>query len=262
MELALSQLPTLLSMLWWPFCRILAMLSAAPIIGENMVPITVRVLLSLVLAIVLMPVAAPSIHIEPLSLQAVVLTAEQALIGFGIGLAFYLTIAIVMALGFMVSSQMGLSMAVMNDPMSGTSSDVVSALLYVLCIYVFFSIDGHVVFAGVMGASFQAWPVGNGIPLPTLQSIAYNVAWIFSAALLLAVPVIFSAMVVQIGFGFLNRVAPALNLFALGFAIVTMFGLFMLGYVVSTFPEHYIRLTHRVLELLQQGMQQAQAGAA
>lgn len=257
MELALSQLPSLLSALWWPFCRVLAMLSATPIIGENMVPIAVRVLLSLVLAIVLMPVAAPTIAIEPISVQAILLTAEQAVIGFGIGLAFHLTVAIVMVLGFMVSSQMGLSMAVMNDPMSGTSSDVVSALLYVLCIYVFFAIDGHLVLAGVMGASFQAWPVGSGIHEPTLQSIAYNVAWVFSAALLLAVPVIFSAMVVQIGFGFLNRVAPALNLFALGFSIVTMFGLFMLGYIVRTLPEHYIRLTYRVLEMLHQGMRQA-----
>lgn len=257
MELALSQLPSLLTMLWWPFCRVLAMLSAAPIVGENMVPISVRILLSLVLAIVLMPVAAPTIAIEPISVHAILLTAEQALIGFGIGLAFHLTVAIVMVLGFMVSSQMGLSMAVMNDPMSGTSSDVVSAMLYVLCIYVFFAIDGHVVLAGVMGASFRAWPVGGGVDFPTLQSVAYNVAWVFSAALLLAVPVIFSALVVQIGFGFLNRVAPALNLFALGFSIVTMFGLFMLGYVVRTLPEHYIRLTYRVLEMLQQGMRQA-----
>lgn len=259
MEFALSQLPSLLTMLWWPFCRVLAMFSAAPIVGENMVPVTVRVLLSLVLAVVLMPVAAPAIDIDPFSLQAVALTVEQAVIGFSIGLAFFLTIAIVMALGFLASSQMGLSMAVMNDPMSGTSSDVVSALLYVLCIYVFFAVDGHVVLASVVGASFKAWPVGSGIHLPTLQSIAYNVAWVFSAALLLAVPVIFSALVVQIGFGFLNRVAPALNLFALGFSIVTMFGLFMLGYIVGTLPEHYVRLTHRVLEMLRQGMQQAGA---
>lgn len=259
MDLALSQLPTLLTMLWWPFCRVLAMLSAAPIIGENLVPISVRVLLSLVLAIVLLPVAAPTIAIEPLSLHAIVLTAEQALIGFGIGLAFHLTMAIVMVLGFVTSSQMGLSMAVMNDPISGASSDVVSALLYVLCIYVFFTIDGHIVLTGVLGASFQAWPVGSGVDFPTLERIAYNVAWVFAAALLLAVPVIFSALVVQVGFGFLNRVAPALNLFALGFSVVIVFGLFMLGYLVRTLPEHYIRLVHRVLDMLYQGMRQAGA---
>lgn len=254
MELALSQLPSLLSTLWWPFCRVLAMFSAAPIIGENMVPISVRVLLSLAFAVVLMPMSQPIAAIEPLSIHAVLATAEQALIGFVIGLAFHLTIAIVMVLGFMVSSQMGLSMAVMNDPMSGASSDVVSALLYILCILVFFSIDGHLVLAGVVGASFRAWPVGGGIDLLTMQTVAYNVAWVFSAALLLAVPVIFSALVVQLGFGFLNRVAPALNLFALGFSVVTIFGLFMLGHIVRSVPEHYIRLTNQVLEMLRAGM--------
>lgn len=259
MDLAISQLPSLLAMLWWPFCRVLAMLSAAPIVGENMVPVSVRVLLAVVLAIVSLPVAAPPIGIELLSVQAVVLTTEQALIGFGIGLAFHLTMAIVTVLGFVISSQMGLSMAIMNDPMTGASSDVVSALLYVLCIYVFFAIDGHLVLASVLGASFQAWPVGGGVDFPTLERIAYNVAWVFAAALLLAVPVIFSALVVQVGFGFLNRVAPALNLFALGFSVVIVFGLFMLGYLVRTLPEHYVRLVHRVLDMLSQGLRQAGA---
>lgn len=254
MEFTLSQLPSLLTALWWPFCRVLAMFSAAPIVGENMVPITVRVLLSLAFAVVFMPIATPATAIEPLSMHALLVTAEQALIGFGIGLAFHLTIAIVMVLGFMISSQMGLSMAVMNDPMSGASSDVVSALLYILCILVFFSIDGHLVLAGVVGASFQAWPVGGGVDFLTLQTIAYNVAWVFSAALLLALPVIFSALVVQLGFGFLNRVAPALNLYALGFSVVTVFGLFMLGHIVRAVPDHYIRLTQQVLEMLRRGM--------
>lgn len=254
MEFTLSQLPSLLSALWWPFCRVLAMFSAAPIVGENMVPITVRVLLSLAFAVVLMPVATPVAPIEPISMHALLATAEQALIGFGIGLAFHLTMAIVMLLGFVISSQMGLSMAVMNDPMSGMSSDVVSALLYVLCIYVFFAIDGHLVLANVVGASFHAWPVGGGVSMVTLQNIAYNVAWVFSAALLLAVPVIFSALVVQLGFGFLNRVAPALNLYSLGFSAVTVFGLFMLGFIVRSLPEHYIRVTDQVLEMLRAGM--------
>lgn len=254
MEFALAQLPSLLSALWWPFCRVLAMFSAAPIIGENMVPLRVRVLLSLAFAVVLAPAAGPPAAIEPMSLHALVATIEQVLIGFGIGLAFHLTLSILMVLGFMVSSQMGLSMAIMNDPMSGMSSDVISALLYILCIFVFFSIDGHLMLTGVIGASFHAWPVGAGIPFPTLQAIVWNVAWVFSAALLLALPVIFSALVVQLGFGFLNRVAPALNLFALGFSVVTVFGLYMLGSVVRSVPEHYIRMMQQVLDMLRQGM--------
>lgn len=254
MEALVNQLPDLLAAVWWPFCRVMAMFTAAPIIGENMVPVSVRVLLSLVLAVILIPLAQPAAPIEPLSAQAIVVTLQQVLVGFGIGFAFHLTVAVVMVLGFTVSSQMGLSMAVMNDPMNGMSSDAVSSVLYLLTVLIFFSVDGHLVLAGVVGASFHSYPVGGGIDLGSLQALVLHTAWVFSAALLLAVPVIFSALVVQIGFGFLNRAAPSLNLYSLGFSVVTLFGLSMLGYVLRFVPDHYIRMTNQILELLHQSI--------
>lgn len=240
--------------LWWPFCRILAMFSAAPVLGDGSVPLVARVLVSLVLSVVMLPVAGPVASIDPLSLHAVVATIEQAVIGGVMGLALHFTTAVIMALGYMVSSQMGLSMAVMNDPMSGVSSDVVSSILAILGILVFFSIDGHLLLTQVVGASFQLWPVGSGIRTPALLGVALNVSWVFSAALLLALPVVFATMVVQIGFGFMSRVAPTLNLFALGFSVVTIFGIFMLIQLVPFLPEHYLRMTTQVLEMLRQIM--------
>lgn len=257
MELVPAQMLATLGALWWPFCRSMAVLSAAPMIGENMVPVSVRVLLSLVIAIILLPVAQPVAVIETFSLAGIVATAEQVLIGLAIGLAFHLTIAVIMVLGYLVSAQTGLAMAIMNDPMNGTSSDVVSTLLYILAILVFFSIDGHLVLISVLGGSFRAWPVGSGLGALTanfLPLLAHAVAWVFAAAMLLALPIVFSALVVQVGFGFLNRVAPALNLFSLGFSLVVVFGIFMLGYIVRFIPEHYVQLTNRVLDMLAFGM--------
>jgi flagellar biosynthetic protein FliR len=132
---------------------------------------------------------------------------------------------------------------------------VVSALLTMLAIIVFFAIDAHLVLAGVIGASFKAWPLGGGYRPLLLQVVALNVAWVFSAAMLLAIPVVFSTLVVQLGFGFLNRVAPTLNLFALGFSVITIFGLMMLGQLVRYVPQHYITMTTRVLDMIQQQMQ-------
>ena len=249
-----TTLLTELSVLWWPFCRVLAMLSAAPIIGDTSVPLVVRVLLSLVLAVILLPVAAPPVPIEPISLQAVVATVEQAAIGGLIGLALQFSMAVILVLGYMVSSQMGLSMAVMNDPLSGVSSDVVSSLLSIVAILVFFSIDGHLVLVQVIGASFKQGPVGTGLRVAAMQAVVFNLAWVFSAALLLALPIVFATLVVQLGFGFLQRVAPTLNLFALGFSVVTLFGIFMLSQLVRFVPDHYLRMSTRVLQMLQQTM--------
>jgi len=102
--------------------------------------------------------------------------------------------------------------------------------------------------------------MGQGFGPMLMQAVAYNVAWIFSAAMLLAIPVVFSTLVVQLGFGFLNRVAPSLNLFALGFAVITIFGLLMLAQVVRFIPEHYVRMTNMVLEMIRQQMQVALHG--
>jgi flagellar biosynthetic protein FliR len=255
MEALVHQLLPTLNALWWPFCRILAMLTAAPVIGDALVPVPVRVLLALALSFVMLPLAAGGASIDPMSLHGVVSTIEQAVIGGVLGLAFHFSMAAIGMLGFVVSSQVGFSMAAMNDPMNGSSSDVVSTLLSMLCIVVFFAIDGHLLLTGVLGASFKAWPLHGGYGPLLLQSVAANVAWVFAAAMLLALPVVFSTLVVQLGFGFLNRVAPSLNLFALGFSVITLFGLLMLEQIVRALPEHYIAMTNQVLELIGQQMQ-------
>ncbi|GGY48006.1 flagellar biosynthetic protein FliR [Pseudoduganella albidiflava] len=259
MEQVLANLLPLLNALWWPFVRSMALLSAAPVLGEAMVPVMIRVLVSVALAVMMLPVTGKAQVIEdPFTLAMVVATIEQAIIGFVLGLAFYFAMAAIGVLGFVVSSQVGFSMAVMNDPLNGSSSDVISTLLSMLSIIVFFAIDGHLVIIGVIGASFKAWPPGGAHwpdagPL-LLQTVAWNVAWVFSAAMLLAIPVVFSTVVVQIGFGFLNRVAPSLNLFSLGFSVITLFGLLMLGQLVRFIPDHYTRMTSQVLAMIQQQM--------
>ena len=256
LEVANLLLPTMMA-LWWPFCRIMAMLSTAPVIGEGLVPVPVRALLSVVLAFLMLPITKAAAMPDAFSLAGVVAMLEQAVIGGVIGLALQLTMAVVGMLGFLASSQIGFSMAQMNDPVNGQQSDVISSLLSLVAIFVFFSIDGHLVLATVLGQSFYAWPVGQGLGSIVLQTVALNLGWVFAAAMLLALPIVFSTMVVQIGFGFLNRVAPSLNLFSLGFSLVTLFGLMMLVQLVRFIPEHYIQLTNAVLDMLQQQMRAA-----
>ena len=252
-----SYLLPLIGALWWPFCRIMAMLSSAPAIGDGMVPIPVRALLSLVIAFLMLPMTKGMAMPDPFSLAGVVAMFEQAVIGGVMGFALQFATSAISMLGFLASSQIGFSMAQMNDPVNGQQSDVISSLLALVAIFVFFAIDGHLVLMTILGQSFKAWPVGEGLGSIVLQTVALNVGWVFAAAMLLALPIVFSTMVVQIGFGFLNRVAPSLNLFSLGFSLVTVFGLMMLVQLVRFIPEHYIQITNAVLEMLQQQMRAA-----
>lgn len=252
-----SYLMPLIGALWWPFCRIMALLSMAPAIGDGIVPVPVRALLSLVLAFLMLPLTKNMVMPDPFSLAGVVAMFEQAIIGGVLGFALQFATSAISMLGFLASSQIGFAMAQMNDPVNGQQSDVISSLLALVAIFVFFAIDGHLVLASVLGQSFHAWPVGQGLGSLALQTVALNLGWVFAAAMLLALPIVFSTMVVQIGFGFLNRVAPSLNLFSLGFSLVTVFGLLMMVQLVRFIPEHYIQLTNAVLEMLQQQMRAA-----
>jgi len=259
MELVGFLLP-MIGALWWPFCRIMALLSTAPVLGDGAVPIPVRALLAIVLSFLMLPLTRGGVTPDPFSLSGVLVMFEQAVIGAVIGLALQFAMAVVSMLGFLASSQIGFSMAQMNDPVNGQASDVISVLMSLVAMMVFFAIDGHLVLVAVLGQSFHAWPVGGGWQPMLLEAVALNLGWVFSAAMLLALPIVFSTMVVQIGFGFLNRVAPSLNLFSLGFSLVTVFGLMMLIQLVRFVPEHYIAMTNQILEMLQQQMRLAHGG--
>jgi flagellar biosynthesis protein FliR len=256
MEQVFAELRPLTGSVLWPFCRILAAFMSAPVLGEAMVPMRARVMLALVLAVVVLPAlpagpAGPAI--EPLSLQGSVVMAEQILIGGMLGFVFHLVLSALLIFGATVSSQMGLSMAQINDPVNGQSSDVVSSLMAVVFILLFFSVDGHIVITHVLVKSFRIWPMGSlAFDASALKRLAFALAWMFSAALALALPVVFATLVLQIGLGFLNRAAPALNLFALGFSITTMFGLLLLTLLMPSLPEHYNRMIRYVLDLLDQ----------
>lgn len=236
--------------LWWPFCRLGTAVMVAPFVGEAMVPLRVRLGLVLCLAIATLPATRQAPAVDPFTLHAVVLTLEQAVIGLLFGLAFQLVMAALAVLGSLLSSQMGLSMATLNDPGNANSSDVVSVLLYLLAALLFFAMDGHLVLVQVVYHSFAAWPVGGGVAPLALSTLAGGLSWALAAALLLALPAVFATFVVQAGFGLINRAAPALNLFSLGFPLVTLFGLLALTLVVRTVPEHYLRLSAQLLRFL------------
>ncbi|WP_353190652.1 flagellar biosynthetic protein FliR [Pandoraea pnomenusa] len=248
----LAQWPAQLVLLWWPFCRFLAALSMLPLVGEGVVPVRWRILAAFTLSLALWPVLARSgvPATDPFSLAGVALAAEQALIGAGLGLAFFIVRALLTLVGYLCASQMGLAMAAMNDPINGEATEPVSLLMVCLGMLLFFIADGHLVAVAVVGRSFDVWPVGGGLPLDGLSGLLRALGWTFAAAMTLALPVVLTTFVVQFGLGLLNRAAPALNLFSLGFAVTTLVGLVVLAAVVPALPAHYLTLTERVLDAL------------
>ncbi|WP_336934273.1 flagellar biosynthetic protein FliR, partial [Atlantibacter hermannii] len=152
--------------------------------------------------------------------------------------------------GQILSFNMGMSMAVMNDPASGASTTVLSEFIYIYAALLFFIMNGHLLLVSILYKGFIYWPIGNALNPQTLRSVALALGWVLSAATLLAMPTTFIMLVVQMGFGFLNRVSPALNLFSLGFPVNMLAGLCCFAALLYALPDHYLHLTNNVLHLL------------
>lgn len=242
-QLEVVQFSNLALGLWYPFVRIMAFLQYGPIFDSKAFSVRIRIIIALALAIVLTPLVHPPVPEGLLNLHTLILTVEQILWGllFGLMMQFiYLTLQLA---GQILSFNMGMSMAVMNDPNSGASTTVLAEFIYIYAAILFFALDGHLLLVSILYKGFLYWPPGNALQPQTLRSVALALGWVFSSAMLLALPATFIMLIVQGGFGLLNRISPALNLYSLGFPIAMLAGLICF----AALPDHYLHLVNRVL---------------
>ncbi|MBF7978490.1 MULTISPECIES: flagellar biosynthetic protein FliR [Rahnella] len=234
-----------------PFVRILAFLHFCPVLDQKSVSRRVRVAVALALTAVISPMLHNVVVLTALlSVQTFLLVGEQILWGFMFGAILQWVFIALQTAGHILSFNMGLGMAVMNDPGNGVSTTVIAQMIFIFCVLMFFSLDGHLLLVTILYKGFTFWPIGHAISDLTLRTVVSGVGWLISGALLLAMPTVFIMMIVQGVFGLLNRVSPALNLFSLGFPISMLFGLFCIGLLVSNMPDHYLHLTNDVLAQL------------
>ncbi len=228
MGLSFTEMTQLLGSFWWPFVRISGFFMFVPIFGDGAVPRRVRVLLAVLLTILVVPFVEVPPAIDPFSLNAVTITIAQLIWGLLFGLTFQLLFTVFTMIGQTISMQMGLAMAVMNDPANGVNVAIVGRLYLFLCTLLFLAFDGHLVAIALMVESFTIWPIKNGLAMDSIWGIVKMMGWVFSAAFAVAIPAIAAMLIANASFGFMNKAAPSLNVFALGFPMTMVLGLFAL----------------------------------
>lgn len=236
----------------FPFFRILAFLHFCPVLDNRAFSRRIKTVLALALAVIITPMLPEKVLLnELMSLRTILLTGEQLLWGMLFGMAMQLVFVALQTAGHILSMNMGLGMAMMNDPVNGSSTTVISQMIYTFCGLLFFVMDGHLLIVTILYKGFVWWPIGQAINKPTLLLIAQSLGWIMSSATLIAIPTTFVMLIVQGGFGLLNRVSPTLNLFSLGFPISMLFGLLCISMMMTNIPDHYLNLTNEILARLE-----------
>jgi len=232
----------------WPFSRISAVFLVAPLFSSNIVTVRTRVSLALLLTFLIYPLYDWPI-IDVTSGLGLVLFLQQVLIGTTIGLIMQFSFAAITSAGAFIATSMGLSMAVVADPVNGHQSPVLAQVLLVLATLVFLSIGGHLIIIELMLDSFRLIPINEFyVNREMLWAILQWSSLIFSGAVMIALPAMVTLLVINSAMGVVSRAAPALNVFAVGFPASLFLGLVIIYLLIPFFGSGMENLWLRCFE--------------
>ncbi|MEG0009467.1 lateral flagellar biosynthetic protein LfiR [Aeromonas lusitana] len=250
LSLSAAELTAWLGQWWWPFVRIGAAFWVMPVFGDGRIPVQVRLFLAFVISLLIAPLLKDMPALDPFSVGALVLTLEQLLFGLLFGLCIQMLFMVMTMAGQILSMQMGLAMAVMNDPSNGDTAPIVSQIMLIFCSLLFLGLNGHLVTLDVLVQSMRSWPPGSSVYSLDLKGVIGLFGWSIGASLILTLPAVVAMLMVNLTFGVLNRTAPSLNIFSLGFPMTLLLGLLTMAISISGVPARYLDLVTHVLSQL------------
>jgi len=226
--LTLTALTETLFRILWAALRIGGTVMIAPVLGAMFVPNRVRLLITLVLAFAMLPVAGTLPAFSPLSVQGILAVAQELAIGLAIGFLLKLAIEAAVLAGQIVSSGTGLSFATVVDPQAG-GIPLLGRFYLIIATLLMLSMDAHLQLIEVLATSFSLVPIGgHAFAAAGAREVTAFAGLMFAGALKLALPSVAAMLMVNIAFGVISRAAPTLNLFAVGFPVTLLLGFLVL----------------------------------
>jgi flagellar biosynthetic protein FliR len=213
-----------------------AWMMVCPPFNSRLIPGTVKALLSVGLTLPMAPYLRGTIP----SLQTADIVASAALqvfVGAGLGFVTAMLFAALQAAGDLLDVFGGFTLAMGYDPLSQNQSSVFGRFYNLVAITILFASEGHQLILRGFLQSFRTMPLNFTFDLATFsQLLLKGIGEMFLAAIQIAGPLIVVLFLTDVAFGLLNRVAPALNAFQLGFPAKILLVLLLSGLAITMLP--------------------------
>lgn len=213
------------------FFRIMGFLLGFPLWSNQAVARPVKIaVVALFTAMVVMGLGWPRVEVEDADVTVwLVVLGPEFLLGLALGMLLRVILAAAEGVAQIMSLSIGLGFANFVDPGTGMDSTAVGRLVVLMVTILLVANDFHLPILGGMFESFILLPVGMPI---RLRSMGWEIAGLgtlfFELSLRLAAPVIATALMIYLILAVINRVAPQMNLFVIGFAVIIPAGLVVL----------------------------------
>lgn len=232
--------------------RTTAFIVIAPPFSYNAIPVRIKGMLALGLAVALAGTTAPGHQVSSTGGFFTALVLELVT-GAALGFLVYLVFAAVQAAGSLIDTFGGFSVAAAFDPQSMVNGAQFTRLFQLTALALLFASDGYQLVIGGLIRSFEALPLGGALDLAhPVAAMSTAVGGMFLASVQIAGPLLVVLFLADAGLGLLTRVAPALNAFAMGFPLKIMLTLALGGLVLVGLGPAVAAMATTVVNLLLQ----------
>lgn len=232
--------------------RVSGLVMTAPIYGSQSVPMQIRGLLAVAIALLLFPSTTGTAIEYPDALPSyALLFGGELVVGLCIGLGITILFGGIQVAGQVIGQLSGMTLADVFDPGFDGNSPIFAQLMFYLSLAVFMLLNGHRLVMAALLDTFVAIPPGQGgAAQSVLDALVTILSQSFLVGLQAAAPAMTALLLATLIMGLLSRTLPQLNILSFGFGLNALLVqaalLFSLGGVAWAFSEQ----VEPVLELL------------
>ena len=255
MRIDISFLPALAAVFVLAFARIGAMVMLLPGLGEQNIPVRVKLSIALLLTLIILPLHRAAYQVDLQSLAGpMVLMVHEIVIGIVLGATARVTLSALQVAGSIIAQQMGLGFVTSVDPTQGQQGVLIGNFLTMLGVTLLFATDSHHLVISALNDSYAVFGPGEIMPsgdVAALATSAFTAA--FRIGLQLSAPFLVFGLVFNIGLGVLARLMPQMQVYFVGVPLSIFAGFLIFGIVIAammgTFLDYFIGVMHQMMPL-------------
>jgi flagellar biosynthesis protein FliR len=231
------------------FLRISAFMLVLPFFSVANFPVTLRVALAALTALLLAPLL-PVFSLDHLGLFGLLgIMIQEVSIGLLLGFVSRMVFYAVDLAGNIVGTETGLNLAAIFNPLSGQSTQALGTILFFLAAVVMFTLDLHHWVLVGFKQTYSVLPVGGAHLTGALfETVVKHTTRIFVVAMQISAPIIAVSFVITLVFAVLSRAVPHMNVFSESFSFRIVGGLIVFGFTLQLTAQHVLNYLRRLPE--------------
>jgi flagellar biosynthetic protein FliR len=244
-------------------CRVMPVIIFSPFLGGEVVPTEIKLGVGVMLSVVLFPAVSSSLGAIPTAaLPYIALLLKEVFVGVCLAFIVNCIFEATRVAGTLVDTMAGSNNAQLYVPQLGQNVSLFTNLKVQLAVVLFLTLNGHHLVIEALSDSLitiplDTFPKFSRGSWPFFELIIRSFADLLKVSLSLAAPAMLATFLTDIALGFVNRVAPQIQVFFISMAIKPLVAVAVVFLSISLFAgrlqtefAHTLRVLQDALRLL------------